>query len=84
MRFDYIWKVPLLPSHCDLSLDVQYLFWQVPVNGCSAVSCDFVVFMRRGGCPYTPPSCLHSLPFEFVFIDLSFLFLPLSSSLEIW
>ena len=59
---------------------VLVFFW---VHGCSAVSCDFV-FMRRGGCPYTPPSCLHSLHFEFVFIDVSFPFLPLSSSLEIW
>ena len=38
-----------------LSLDVEYLFWLVQVffvDGCSAVSCDFGVFMREGECKF--------------------------------
>ena len=34
-----------------VSLDVKYLFWYVPVflvDGCSAGSCDFDVFVRGG------------------------------------
>ena len=59
MGFDFIMIVPLLPScavNFSLSLGVRYLFWYVPafitfvvvVDGCSAVSCDFGVFVRRG------------------------------------
>ena len=45
MKFDFIVIVPLLLSHVasPLSLDVVYLFGEfqcLPVDDCSAVSCD--------------------------------------------
>lgn len=54
MGFDYITSGPFLPSCCGfflIPLDVEYLFWQIPVfliNGYSAVSCVYGV-LRRGG-----------------------------------
>ena len=54
MGFDYITSVPLQSSRCGfffMYLYVGHRSWQVPIffiNGCSAVSCDFGVFMRRG------------------------------------
>lgn len=48
----FIIKVHLLPFFMTfLSLCVVYLLWQLPVyfiDSCSAVSCDFTVFMRGG------------------------------------
>ena len=44
---------PSYPSHCGslfMSLIVEGLFWLVPIlftDGCSAVSCDFGVIVRR-------------------------------------
>ena len=49
IEFDNIAKAPLLLSHCGfLSLDVEYLFWWVPIfdHGCSGVSYDFGIFVR--------------------------------------
>ena len=58
MGFAYIAKAPLLyPMDSSLPLVVDYLFWSFPgffvflgffVNGCSAVSCDFGVFVTGG------------------------------------
>ena len=52
MEFDYIMTSPLLPSHCGvffMSLDVEYLgtVFSLFIDGCSAVSCDFGVLVRR-------------------------------------
>ena len=52
MGFDFIITVPLLPSHCGiLPLDVWGIFyWYLSaffVDGFSAVSCNFDVFVRR-------------------------------------
>ena len=49
--FDYIMTSPLLPSHCGfffMSLDVEYFgtVFSLFIDGCSAVSCDFGVFVR--------------------------------------
>lgn len=54
MGFDYVMSVFLLLSRCGfliISLDVEYLFlidFSLFSNGCSAVSCNFPVLMRRG------------------------------------
>ena len=71
MGFDYIVKVPLLPSHCGsffifgcrISFMVgSRVFLSIVVQ--QLVSCDFGAFMRGEkviSSPATPPSCLQSL-----------------------
>ena len=55
------WRLVVLRIHplyhllmtSSVSLEVEYLFWQVPdffAVGCSAVSCDLGVFLRGGKC----------------------------------
>ena len=53
MRFDYIAIAPLLPSHRDFffvfGCRISFLVGSsLFVDGCSAVSCDFGVFVRGG------------------------------------
>ena len=61
MGFDFIVTVPLLPSHLFFVFGCRISFLvgcSVFVDGCSAVSCDFVVFMRGvSSHPSTLPSC---------------------------
>jgi len=52
MEFDYIMTSPLLPSHCGfffMSLDVEYFgtVFSLFIDGCSAVSCDLGMLVRR-------------------------------------
>ena len=53
MGFDFIAIVPLVPSPCGFFFVFGcrvsfHSFQSVFVDGCSAVSCDFGVYVRRG------------------------------------
>ena len=52
MGFDYIVTAPFLPSCCGVFVfGCRLSFWKgssLFVDGCSAVGCDFAVFVRGG------------------------------------
>ena len=80
MGFDYIVSDLLLPPHCGfffISLDVEYIFWYVPIffiDGSSAVSCDFGVLVRGGELKVILLCCLfesNNTLFIYIFTSLS-------------